>query len=159
MQAIEHALRAGAIVHLVGGTETEVRALVEETADDREIQTVSCENTTTAEEFPEARLPEDTVVHYAVFGNHRPRAILVDRDTAPLLTSAPLREMADLEGFAQAAPSVTRVPVLTPQEATQRWPRLMPWSHRNPKAGAALGVAIVLVFAVLAAILAAWLVP
>lgn len=97
--------------------------------------------------------------HYAVFGNHRPRAILVDRDTAPLLTSAPLREMADLEGLAQAAPSVTRVPVLTAREATQRWPRMLPWSHRNPAAGVALGFGVVVLCAAVAAVLVAWLVP
>jgi hypothetical protein len=72
MRAIEHALRAGTIVHLVGGTETKVRALVEEAADDREIRTVACESTTIAEQLPEARLPEDTFVHYAGFGKLEP---------------------------------------------------------------------------------------
>lgn len=72
MRAIEQALRADTIVHLVAGSETEVRALVEEAADDREIRTVACEHITAAEELPEARLPEGTFVHYAGFGKLEP---------------------------------------------------------------------------------------
>lgn len=91
---------------------------------------------------------------YAVLGAHGPRAILLGHDGRALLTSNPLRELADLEGLVQVTPHVTRVPVLKPAEASERWPRMLPWSHANPKLGVLAGVGIVLGLIVVAVVLA-----
>lgn len=78
-------------------------------------------------------------VHYAVVGTRSPRLFLLDGGTAPLLTADPLHELAQLEALAAAAPTVTRVEVLRPEEAVPRWPRMMPWSHRNQGKAMLLG--------------------
>lgn len=94
--------------------------------------------------------------HYAVARFGGPRAFLLDRDGETLLHSHPVRDPAEVEGLAQVAPHVTHVAVLRPEEATQRWPRMLPWSHANPKAGVLLGGGIVLgvvVIGVLAAVI------
>lgn len=78
-------------------------------------------------------------VHYAVVGTRSPRLFLLDSSTAPLLTADPLRELEQLEALSTTASAVTRVEVLRPEEAVQRWPRLMPWSHRNQGKAMLLG--------------------
>lgn len=94
---------------------------------------------------PRAEIAEAVLTeHYAVnFTGAQPRAFLLDRNGKTRLTSAPLREFPDVEGIAQAAPAVTFVRVLRPEEAEQRWPGMLPWSHAHPKQGFLLGVGIV----------------
>lgn len=89
---------------------------------------------------------------YAVLGAAGPRLILIDGTSAPLLTSLPLRSMESIEALATVAPWVTRVERLHPREASARWPRAFPWSHRRQGLGVLLGVGIV-VAAVLVAVL------
>lgn len=81
---------------------------------------------------------------YAVVGAYGPRALLLDAGGRTLLTSQPMRELSDVEGIAAAAPVVTRVEVLKPEEARERWPRMLPWSHAHPKLGVLAGAGIVL---------------
>lgn len=106
---------------------------------------------------PRADIAEAVVTRsYAVPRLGGPRAILLDRNGETLLHSHPVRELAEVEALAQVAPHVTHVPVLRPEEARERWPRMLPWSHANPRAGVILGFGIVLgvvVIGVLAAVL------
>lgn len=106
---------------------------------------------------PRAEVVEAVVTrHYAVARLGGPRAILLDRHGETLLHTHPVRELSEVEALAQLAPQVTHVPVLRPEEARQRWPRMLPWSHANPKAGVLLGFVIVLgviVVGVLAAVI------
>lgn len=92
--------------------------------------------------------------NYAVPGAWGARAILLDANGETLLHSHPLRELPDIEALAQVAPHVTHLPVLGPEEARERWPRMLPWSHANPKAGFLLGAGLVLAF-ILVGVLAA----
>ena len=67
-EAIEHALLSGVVIHLIDGTDDEVSSIVAETADDRDVLTVSCTPDTSAEAIPEARVPEGMLVFYDGFG-------------------------------------------------------------------------------------------
>ncbi|WP_256840637.1 hypothetical protein, partial [Ornithinimicrobium faecis] len=106
---------------------------------------------------PRADIAEAVVTRsYAVPRLGGPRTILLDRNGETLLHSHPVRELAEVEALAQVAPHVTHVPVLRPEEARERWPRMLPWSHANHKAGVILGFGIVLgvvVIGVLTAVL------
>lgn len=82
--------------------------------------------------------------NYAVARLDGPRAILLDHTGRALLHTHPVRAPSDVTALAQVAPQVTHVPVLTPAEAAVRWPHMLPWSHANPRAGALLGVCIVI---------------
>lgn len=65
---IEYALCSGVVIHLIGGTDAEVAAIVEKAADDRGVLTVECSADTTSEEIPQSRVPEETLVFYDGFG-------------------------------------------------------------------------------------------
>lgn len=94
--------------------------------------------------------------NYAVARLGGPRAILLDRTGEALLHTHPVRDLADVEALAQVAPHVTHLDVLRPEEVREGWPRMLPWSHANPKAGVLLGFGIVLgvvVLGILAAVL------
>lgn len=70
MTPIDRALRAGAIVPLVGGADVDAETIVKATVADRKLAlvTVACDGDTTAEAIPEPRVPEWTLVDYANFG-------------------------------------------------------------------------------------------
>jgi hypothetical protein len=70
-ESIEHAIQTGAVIHLIGGSDTNADALVEEVqaaTDSEEMLRVACTPETTTESLPSARVPDGTLVYYKNFG-------------------------------------------------------------------------------------------
>jgi hypothetical protein len=69
--ALENALRTGTVIHLVGGTDAEADAIVEEVqaATGTDLRRIECDADTMDEALPPARLPEGTFVYYRDFGD------------------------------------------------------------------------------------------
>lgn len=69
-ESIEHALQTGAVIHLIGGTDTDADEIVDEVRDatDSELRRVACTPDTTADALPTARVPEGTLIYYKNFG-------------------------------------------------------------------------------------------
>ncbi|GAA1149233.1 hypothetical protein [Ornithinicoccus hortensis] len=82
---------------------------------------------------------------YAVVRDHRPRALFLAADTSTLLTTEPLSDLADVEALAHAAPVATYLEVLRPEQTVQRWPLMLPWSHRHQRAAAVVTGGVVVV--------------
>lgn len=70
-ESIEHAIQTGTVIHLIGGSDTNADALVEEVqaaTDSGEMLCVVCTPETTTESLPSARVPDGTLVYYKNFG-------------------------------------------------------------------------------------------
>lgn len=70
-ETIKHAIHTGAVIHLVGGSDTHAEELVEEirtTTDSEEMLRISCSSETTVDDLPTARVPDGTLVYYKDFG-------------------------------------------------------------------------------------------
>jgi hypothetical protein len=70
-ESIEHAIQTGAVIHLIGGSDTNTDALVEEiqvATDNEDMLRVVCTPETATESLPSARVPDGTLVYYKNFG-------------------------------------------------------------------------------------------